>query len=82
MTDKGHNSADDRLRLLIERIENLEVERKNIAEDIRDVYLEANAVGYDPKIMRQVVRIRKIKPDDRREMEALLDTYLAALGLD
>ena len=82
MTDKGHNSTDDRLRLLIERIENLEVERKNIAEDIRDVYLEAKAVGYTPKIIREVIRIRKMNPDDRREHEAILETYLIALGLD
>lgn len=82
MSEVGHNSADDRLRLLIERIETLEIEKKNIADDIKDVYLEAKSTGYDPKVMRQVVKIRKLKPDDRREMEAILDTYLAALGLD
>ena len=74
-------STDDRLRLLIERIERLEEEKKGIADDIRDVYMEAKAVGYDPKIMRQIVRLRKMKPDDRSEMEMLLDTYKAALGL-
>jgi uncharacterized protein (UPF0335 family) len=73
--------TDDRLRLLIERIERLEEEKKGIADDIRDVYAEAKAVGYDPKIMRQVVRLRKMKPDDRSEMEMILDTYKAALGL-
>lgn len=72
---------DDRLRLLIERAERLEEEKKGIADDIRDVYAEAKAVGYDAKIMRQVVRLRKMNPDDRREMEALLDMYKAALGL-
>ena len=74
-------TADDRLRLLIERIERLEEEKKGIGDDIKDVYAEAKAVGYDVKIMRQIVRIRKMKPDDRREMEMLLDTYKAALGL-
>ena len=74
-------STDDRLRLLIERIERLEEEKKGIADDIRDVYAEAKAVGYDAKIMRQIVRLRKMKPDDRAEMEMVLDTYKAALGL-
>jgi uncharacterized protein (UPF0335 family) len=73
--------TDDRLRLLIERVERLEEEKKGIAEDIRDVYAEAKAVGYDTKIMRQIVRLRKMKPDDRREMEMVLDTYKAALGI-
>jgi uncharacterized protein (UPF0335 family) len=77
----GHNSGDTRLRLLVERVERLEEEKKGIAYDIRDVYAEAKAVGYDAKIMRQIVRLRKMKPDDRAEMEALLDTYKAALGM-
>lgn len=75
------NATDDRLRLLIERIERLEEEKKGIADDIRDVYAEAKAVGYDPKIMRQVVRLRKMKPDDRSEQEMILDTYKTALGM-
>ena len=74
-------TTDDRLRLLIERIERLEEEKKSMADDIRDVYAEAKAVGYDTKIMRQIVRLRKMKPDDRAEMETILDTYKAALGL-
>lgn len=80
---QGHNSSasDDRLRLLIERVERLEEEKKGIADDIRDVYAEAKAVGYDPKIMRQIVRLRKMDTDDRREMEMILDTYKAALGM-
>ena len=72
---------EDRLRLLIERIERLEEEKKGIADDVRDVYAEAKAVGYDPKIMRQIVRLRKMKPDDRSEQEMILDTYKAALGM-
>ncbi len=74
-------ASDDRLRLLIERVERLEEEKKGIQDDIKDVYGEAKAVGYDAKIMRQIVRLRKMKPDDRAEMEAILDVYKAALGL-
>lgn len=74
-------ATDDRLRLLIERIERLEEEKKGIADDISGVYAEAKAVGYDPKIMRQVVRLRKMKPDDRSEQETVLDVYKSALGM-
>jgi len=74
-------NEDSRLRLLIERIERLEEEKKGIADDIRDVYAEAKAVGYDPKIMRQIVRLRKMKPDDRSEQDMLLETYKNALGM-
>ena len=74
-------ATDDRLRLLIERVERLEEEKKGIADDIRDTYAEAKAVGYDAKIMRQIVRLRKMNQDDRAEMEMLLDPYKAALGL-
>ena len=79
--NKNASSTDDRLRLLIERIERLEEEKKGIADDIRDVYMEAKAVGYDPKIMRQIVRLRKMKPDDRSEQDMLLETYKTALGM-
>ncbi len=75
-------SADDRLRLLIERIERLEEEKKGLADDISDVYSEAKSAGYDAKIMKQIVRLRAMKPDDRREMEAVLETYKNALGID
>jgi uncharacterized protein (UPF0335 family) len=67
MAGLGHNGdADDRLRLLIERVERLEEEKKNVADDIKDVYLEARSVGYDAKIMRQIVRLRKMKPPRER----------------
>ncbi len=79
--DTDANATDDRLRLLIERVERLEEEKKGTADDIRDVYAEAKAVGYDPKIMRQIVRLRKMKPDDRSEQEMVLDTYKNALGM-
>ena len=75
------DATDDRLRLLIERIERLEEEKKGIADDIRDVYAEAKAVGYDVKIMRQIVRLRKMDSNDRSEMEMVLETYKNALGM-
>ena len=80
----GDNSgaADDRLRLLIERIERLEEEKKGVADDIKDVFAEAKAVGYDPKIMREIIKLRKMKPDDRRERDMLIDTYRSAMGMD
>lgn len=73
--------TNHQLRLFIERVERLEEEKKGMSDDIRDVYAEAKSQGYDPKIMRQIVRLRKLPPHDRAEMEALLDTYKAALGL-
>ena len=82
MSDAGHNVTDDRLRLLVERVERLEEEKAAIADDIKDVFLEAKAVGYDVKIMKQVIRLRKMQPDDRREMETILDLYKSALGMD
>src|SRR6476660_5832704 len=73
--------AADQLRLFIERIERLEEEKKGIADDVRDVYAEAKANGYDPKIMRMVVRLRKMETHTRQEQDAVLETYRAALGL-
>ena len=73
--------AADQLRLFIERIERLEEEKKGMQDDIKDVYLEAKATGYDPKTMRTIVRLRKMEKNARDEAEALLDTYKAALGL-
>jgi uncharacterized protein (UPF0335 family) len=73
--------AADELRLLIERIERLEEEKKGIADDVRDVYAEAKARGYDTKTMRSIVRLRKLETHQRQEMDALLETYRAALGL-
>ena len=73
--------AKDQLKAIIERIERLEEEKKGIADDIRDVYSEAKATGYDSKIMRMIVRLRKMETHTRQEQDALLDTYRAALGL-
>ena len=73
--------SGDRLRAFIERIERLEEERIALSDDIREVYAEAKATGFDPKIMRQLVRLRKMESSDREEQEYLLDTYKAALGM-
>jgi uncharacterized protein (UPF0335 family) len=67
--------------LLIERIERLNEEKNGIQDDIRDVYAEAKAHGYDTKIVRAVIRLRAMEPHDRSEYQAVLDTYLSALGL-
>lgn len=75
------NVAAEQLRLFMERIERLEEEKKGIADDIRDVYSEAKSQGYEPKIMRQVLRLRKMETHDRQEAEAILDTYCSALGM-
>ena len=74
--------SDDQLRLLIERIERLEEEKKGVADDIRDVYSEAKSVGYIPKIVRQIVRLRRKSKQDRQEEESILEVYKSALGLD
>lgn len=81
MSNFGHNSTDDRLRLLIERIENLETGKQAITADIKDVYAEAKATGYDVKTMRNIVRLRRMERHHREEAEQLLETYLAALGM-
>jgi uncharacterized protein (UPF0335 family) len=81
-TAREPTNYDERLRLLIERVETLESEKTEVADQIKDVYAEAKAVGYDAKILRQIVKIRKMNPDDRREHYAVLGTYAAALGLD
>lgn len=73
--------AGDILRSFIERIERLEEEKKGIADDIKDVYAEAKSAGFEPKIMRQVVKVRKMDRTERQEQEALLDVYLHALDL-
>jgi uncharacterized protein (UPF0335 family) len=74
------NVAGERLRLFIERVERLEEDKKGIMDDIKEVYAEAKGEGYDTKVMRQIVRLRKMDRADRQEQEALLDLYLSALG--
>jgi uncharacterized protein (UPF0335 family) len=73
--------ARDQLKTIVERIERLEEEKAAIAGDIKEVYAEAKANGFDTKTLRQVVRIRKQDSAERQEQEALLDTYLHALGM-
>ncbi len=82
MTEIGHNSRaqDDRLRLLMERIDRLEEEKKGISEDIRDVYAEAKGCGYDTKIMRAVRSRAKLGQEGRDEYDALVQLYEAAIG--
>lgn len=78
MTD---NVAGDELRLLIERAERLEEEKKGISDDIKDVFAEGKGRGYDPKMMKRIIAIRKRKREDLQEENAILETYLNALGM-
>ncbi|MBN9023398.1 MAG: DUF2312 domain-containing protein [Rhizobiales bacterium] len=80
-TGAGVGIARDQLKSVIERIERLEEEKQAIADDIKEVYAEAKGNGFDTKIIRQVIRIRKQDSAERQEQEALLDVYLAALGM-
>lgn len=80
MTEVG-GVASERLRSFIQRVERLLEEKKMISDDIREVFVEAKGNGFDPKIMRQVIKLRAMEAAERRESEALLETYLAALGM-
>lgn len=73
--------SGQQLRQYIERIERLEEEKRDIADNIRDAFAEAKSNGFDVKIMRQVLKLRKIEPAKREEEESVLDTYLHALGM-
>jgi len=73
--------ASDRLRSLVDRIERLEEERKALGNDIKDIYSEAKSAGFDVKVLRQLIRIRKQEPADVEEQETLLDVYRRALGM-
>jgi uncharacterized protein (UPF0335 family) len=73
--------AADRLRSIIERIERLEEERKALASDIKDIYSEAKSAGFDVKVIRAIIRIRKQEPAEVEEQESLLDVYRRALGM-
>ncbi|MBS1040962.1 DUF2312 domain-containing protein [Gluconobacter cerinus] len=83
----GHNSAAtggiaaDRLRSLIERVERLEEERKALAGDIKDIFSEAKSAGFDVKVIKQIIRLRKQEPAEVEEQETLLDIYRRALGM-
>lgn len=73
--------AADRLRSIIERVERLEEERKALSSDIKDIFAEAKSAGFDVKVIRQIIRIRKQEPADVEEQETLLDIYRRALGM-
>jgi len=77
----AHRFAKDQLKSYVERVEHLEEEKKNISDDIRDVYAEAKGNGFDVKSLRTVVRMRKQDAAERKEHEAILETYLHALGM-
>jgi uncharacterized protein (UPF0335 family) len=78
---KSTRFAKDQLKAIVERIEHLEEEKKAISDDIRDVYAEAKGNGYDVTALRTVIRLRKQDKDERAEQEAILETYLHALGM-
>ena len=80
-SDVAHRFAKDQLKAVIERIERLEEEKKTISDDIKDVFAEAKANGFDVKALRAVLRLRKQDNDERKEQEAILETYLLALGM-
>ena len=73
--------AKDQLKAFVERIEKLEEEKKTISDDIRDVYAESKANGFDVKALRTIIRLRKIEPTEREEQDAILETYMHALGM-
>ena len=81
MGDAAHGIAKEQLRSVVERVERLEEEKKAIADDIKDVYAEAKANGFDSKVLRKVVALRKRDAEERAEEEMVLDTYLHALGM-
>jgi uncharacterized protein (UPF0335 family) len=80
MADAGGVSGD-RLRSFVERIERLEEEKREVQDQIKDVFAEAKGEGFDVKVMRQVIRLRRLRPNDRNELEELLDLYKSALGM-
>jgi uncharacterized protein (UPF0335 family) len=77
----GVNVAGERLRRLVERIERLEEERKALSSDIKDIFIEAKSAGFDVKVLRQLIRIRKQEPAEIEEQETLLDVYRRAIGM-
>ena len=77
----AHRFAKDHLKAFVERVERLEEEKKALADDIRDVYAEAKGTGFDVKALRSIVRLRKQDTDERREEQAVLETYMHALGM-
>ncbi|MDP1026378.1 DUF2312 domain-containing protein [Sphingomonas sp. KR1UV-12] len=79
--EEGHNVAAEELRLLIERVERLAEEKKGIADDIKDVFAEAKGRGYDPKAIKAIISIRAKKREEWQSDQAILETYMIALGM-
>jgi uncharacterized protein (UPF0335 family) len=79
--EKPTNIAGERLRSIVDRIERLEEERKALGSDIKDIYSEAKSAGFDVKVLRQLIRIRKQEPAEIEEQETLLDVYRRAIGM-
>jgi uncharacterized protein (UPF0335 family) len=79
--EKPTNVAGERLRSIVDRIERLEEERKALGSDIKDIYSEAKSAGFDVKVLRQLIRIRKQEPAEIEEQETLLDVYRRAIGM-
>ena len=79
--DKPTNVAGERLRSIVDRIERLEEERKALSSDIKDIYAEAKSAGFDVKVLRQLIRIRKQEAAEVEELETMLDVYRRALGM-
>ncbi len=79
--ETAHRFAKDQLKAIIERVERLEEEKKAISDDIRDVFAEAKVNGFDVKALRTIVKMRKQDANERQEAEAILETYLHALGM-
>jgi uncharacterized protein (UPF0335 family) len=91
MSELGHNTGiipeaptkfpKDQLRAIIERIENLEVEKSTLSDDIKDIFAEGKSAGFDVKALRTIIRMRKESADDRAHREAVLETYMHALNM-
>lgn len=79
---EGHNSSGEQLRLFIEHVENLNEEKKGLSDDISSVFAEAKATGFDVKIMREIIKLRAMNPDDRKARHALIETYAENIGMD
>ncbi|MBK8159149.1 MAG: DUF2312 domain-containing protein [Rhodospirillaceae bacterium] len=81
MADAVGNNSAEHLKSFIERIERLEEEKANIGQDVKEVYAEAKGTGFDTKIIRKLIALRKMEPNDRQEQDELLDIYMRAVGM-
>jgi uncharacterized protein (UPF0335 family) len=82
MTAAGHNTISaEQLRQIVARIERLDADRAAVVEDMKQVYLEAKGAGFDPKVLRRIIRLRKMDDAERREQAAVLELYASAIGM-